>query len=131
VLTLLNAAGLVANLALFALIAALFGANRQTDAFFIALTVPALFIGPVVNPMTQAFLPVLIECRVRRPDAFGRVVGSALTNVLLLSVLAVSGAAVVTPALLKLTAGALPTDVQHLVARQTVLLLPIVVTQSL
>jgi putative peptidoglycan lipid II flippase len=131
VLSLLNAAGLVANVVLFAVIAALFGANRQTDAFFIALTVPALFIGPVVNPIAQAFLPVLIESRVRRPEAFGKVVGSALANVALFSVLAVGAAALATPGLLKLAAGDLPTDVQHLVLRQTLLLLPIVVTQSL
>ena len=84
VITFLNVLTLVAGLLLYPFIAGRFEATA-TDAFFLALTVPWLIIGPVMNEVASTLIPVLTECRHRRPEAVAHLVGSALTRGALLS----------------------------------------------
>jgi putative peptidoglycan lipid II flippase len=126
----LNTAAQVASFVLFAAIAKLFGASSRTDAFFLSLTIPMLFIGPVVNAIRAVFIPIVAECRAKHPAAQGRLVGSTVLYVLLLSVAGVALFALGAPVLLPLTAKGLPPEVRPLVVRMTLLLLPLVVAQT-
>lgn len=130
VVTVLNVVAQGASFLLFAAIAKLFGANSQTDAFFLAFTVPLLFVGPVVSGITSVFIPVLTECRLRHPEAVGRLIGSATVNVLLLTILGVGVFAAAAPFVLPAASAGLPAEARPLVVRQTFILLPLIVSQS-
>jgi putative peptidoglycan lipid II flippase len=130
IVTLLNAIALASGLALFAWVAAVFGATEATDAFFLALTIPMLFIGPVLASVSATLVPALTECRIRRPDRVGAIVGSAL-------VWSVTGAAaaalltgLLTPWGLAAAGRVLSPTVQHLVLVNVIALLPLVVAQT-
>ena len=56
VVTLPNATLHLANFAVFAGIAALFGAGGQTDSFFLAFAIPSFFVGAVVNGVGSVFM---------------------------------------------------------------------------
>lgn len=128
--TILNAMGQAASFALFAVIAASFGASRETDAFFLALTVPALFTASVVNAITSVFIPIVTECKVQRPETAGRLVGSAILYVALISLSAAALVGLLTPALLQLGGGGLNEETQRLAAHHTLLLLPMITLQT-
>jgi putative peptidoglycan lipid II flippase len=130
VVTALNVLGQLASFVLFAGIAALFGANWQTDAFFLALTIPALFVGAAVNAITSVFIPVLGEHRVRYPETFGSLVGSTLLAVIGLAVLATVLLVLVTPLLLRGSSGGLSDAARNLALQHTLVLAPMVVTQT-
>jgi putative peptidoglycan lipid II flippase len=130
VVTALNILGQFASFVLFAGIAALFGADWQTDAFFLAMTIPALFIGAVVNALTSAFIPLLTEYRVHRPDELGRFVGSILLAVTGLGLLATLLIALLAPLLLAASAGGLSDEARRLAYQHTLLLSPMIVVQS-
>jgi putative peptidoglycan lipid II flippase len=119
----------VSGLLLYTGIAAEFGATVSTDAFFLALTIPMLFIGPVLATASATLIPALTECRVKRPERVGAIVGSALVWAV-----ATSGAAAViigllAPVGLAATSRALTREMQALVLRDIVLLLPFLVSQ--
>ena len=130
VLTLLNAIAVASGLVLFTWVAARFGATEATDAFFLALTIPMVLIGPVLASVSAAFLPTLTECRIRRPDRVGAIVGSAL----LWSVTVALGTAVVTglltPTGLATAGRVLSPTVRQLVLHNVIALLPLVVAQT-
>jgi putative peptidoglycan lipid II flippase len=73
----LNALALIVGLVIYPVIAGRY-APVETDAFFLALTLPWLFIGPAMNAISSTLIPVLTECRERRPEAVGPLLGSAL-----------------------------------------------------
>ncbi len=130
-MTALNTAAQLASFVLFAAIARLFGANSRTDAFFLALTIPMLLIGPVVNAVRAVFIPIIAECRARHPETQGRLIGSTLLYVLLLSIAGAALFALAAPLVLPYTATGLAPEARHLVVQLTLLLLPLVVAQAL
>lgn len=130
-LTSLNVVAQGASFLLFAAIAKLFGATPQTDAFFLAFTIPLLFVGPVVTGITSVFIPVLTECRLRHPDAVGRLLGSTLVNVLVLTLVGVGLFAAGAPVVLPAAAAGLAPEARAQVVHQTFILLPLIVSQSL
>ncbi len=131
VVTSLNTAAQLASFALFATIARLYGADLRTDAFFLALTIPMLFIGPVVNAVRAVYIPIIAECRALHPEAVGRLIGSTLLYVLAISLGGVALFAAGAPLVLPLAATGLPPEGRTLVVRLTLLLLPLVVAQAL
>lgn len=129
-LTLLNALTQASSFILFAAIAALFGANWQTDAFFLALAVPALVINPLNNSVASAFIPLLTKYRVLRPEALGGVLGSALVHVSIFAVLASVALALAVPLGLSLVGGQLQEHTERLAREHILLLLPMIVAQA-
>lgn len=129
VVTVLNAASQVASFVLFAGIAALFGANSETDAFFLAMTIPALFIGSAVNAITSVFIPVLTECRVQRPHVLGSLIGSALLYAVLGSLAGALVLAAASPAIFQITGRNLSAETRQLAMQHTVVLLPMIAVQ--
>lgn len=128
-LTVLSGLTLVAGLVLYPFIAGRFEA-RQTDAFFLAMTVPWLIIGPVMNAVSLTLIPVLTECRHRRPEGVSSLVGSAITWGAMLSAIAAVALAALTPVGLTLLRASMnPEDVARVTAN-TMLLLPLVVLQT-
>jgi putative peptidoglycan lipid II flippase len=131
IVTILNLLGQIASFVLFAGIAALFGANADTDAFFLALTIPSLFIGSAVNAITSVFIPVLTEYRIRQPDELGRLVGSALLFMATLSAVALLITVPAASSIIRLTGGGFSAETQQLAAGHLLLLTPLIATQTL
>lgn len=131
VVTVLGVAGQLSSFVLFAAIAAAFGASWETDAFFLAMSIPTLFTGALSNAITSVFVPVMTDCRVRRPEHVGRLVGSALLFVTAFAVPAALLVALLTPGLLAWTAPALSPAALASAAAQARLLASLVVTQPL
>ncbi len=131
VVTSLNILSQAASFALFMLIAALFGANEQTDAFFLALSIPILFYGPIVNAVTSVFIPVMTEYRMQRPDVLGCLVGSALVYTTLLAVITSGLVALAFPFILDLTASGITSTVRTAAFQHTLWLLPVLSSQML
>ncbi len=131
VVTALNAGAQLAGFVLFAAITGIFGANERTDAFFLAYTVPMLFIGPVGSAIRSALVPILAECRARNPALLGSLIGAALVQGLLVSTAACLLLALGTPVVLPVAAGGLGPDARHLAALLTLYLLPLIVGQTI
>jgi len=68
VVTFANASVHLANYVVIAGIASIFGATRQTDAFFLALAFPTFFVSAVVNAAGSVFIPIFIDCKINRPQ---------------------------------------------------------------
>ncbi|MEN9934625.1 MAG: hypothetical protein RLZZ387_1204 [Chloroflexota bacterium] len=130
VVTALNIIGQGASFVLFVGIAALFGANAQTDAFFLAMTIPALFIGTAVSATTSAFIPVLTEYRIKRPDDLGYIVGPALVVMIGLSLVGTAVIVAATPLALSLSATGLSEATRSLAYQHTLLLSPMIAVQT-
>lgn len=130
IVTGLNTAAQVASFVLFAGIAKIFGATARTDAFFLALTIPMVLIGPVMSAVRAVFIPIVSECRAKHPEMQGRFVGCVLAYSLLLSFILVVLLAVSAPLVLPFAAKGLALEQRHLVTMLTILLLPLVVCQS-
>ncbi|MCI2426574.1 murein biosynthesis integral membrane protein MurJ [Candidatus Acetothermia bacterium] len=64
-------------------IAHIFGATAETDAFLIALIIPNLFAGLMANAITFAFIPVFTEYRVKQGDQDAWRITSTLINLTL------------------------------------------------
>ena len=129
VVTCLNILTLVAGLVLYPFIAAHFEA-RVTDGFFLALTIPWLIIGPVMNAVSSTLIPVLAECRHRQPGAVGQLVGSTITYGVGLSAVAAVVVGALTPLGLTLAGSSLTPDGVDRVVANTFLLLPLIVLQT-
>ena len=129
--TVLNTAAQGASLVLFAGIARLFGANASTDAFFLALTLPTVLIGPVVSSVRTVLIPIIVEARTHRPEAQGQFMGCVLSYTLLFSLVAVIGLVLLAPIVVPAAAGGLTPENRARVVRLTLLLLPLVAAQSL
>lgn len=130
VVTVLNVFGQLASFVLFAGIAALFGADWQTDAFFLAMTIPALFIGAAVNAITSVFIPVLTEYRIKRPDGLGVFVGSALLLITGLALAATLVIILIAPLVLSASSRGLSDATGQLAYQHTLLLSPMIAIQS-
>jgi putative peptidoglycan lipid II flippase len=128
--TALNGAGFAIGLALYTVIAAVFGVNVNTDAFFLALTVPWLFIGPAVAATSTALVPALADCRVHRPDRLPELVGSALVVGSVAAVIASLIIGATTPIVLAATGRGASSEWRTLVLSNVVLLLPMVFAQT-
>lgn len=128
--TALNILSQFASFALFAIIAALYGADWQTDAFFLALTIPALFYGPVVNAITSVFIPVIAECREQRPEMLGQLIGSALLYVAGFSMAAMLLMSALAPWLLQATGSGIPAAGRQMALIHTFWLLPTIASQT-
>lgn len=132
VVTVLNATVHAANFAVFIGIAALFGANWQTDSFFLAFSIPTFFVGAAVSSISSVFIPVITECRIHRPQALGRLVGSALVYVCLSSVLLALVVGLLAPTVIKVSSATTTRpEFQALAVRQVLLMLPVIVIQTL
>ena len=130
VVTILNTAAQLAGFVLFAAITGIFGANEKTDAFFLAYTVPMLFIGPVASAIRTVMLPIFAECRARNPDLLSSLVGAALAQGLLVSLAACLLLAIGTPLVLPMVASSLAPESRELVVVLTLFLLPLIVGQT-
>ena len=78
VVTIANTAVHLSNYIVVAVIAAFFGATWQTDAFFLALSLPTFFVSAIVNAVGSVFIPIFAESRNARPQLLGQLIGSAL-----------------------------------------------------
>lgn len=88
--TLVNVVGQVASFGLFAVIAYLYGADASTDAFFLALAVPTLLVGPLANAIHSVVVPMFTASRVTTPEetpALARVVVERVSAVSLIACL--------------------------------------------
>jgi len=128
VVTVITIGGQAVSFVLFAVIAAVFGANWQTDAFFVALAIPTLFSGAVVNAIMSVFIPAITECRVKRPHELNRLVGATLAYVLLFSFLAMLVVAGASPWLLGRRG--IPVETMALASRNALWLMPIIPLQA-
>jgi putative peptidoglycan lipid II flippase len=123
-----SALGQLAGFALFAIVAFLYGASTETDTFFLALAVPTLVSGPVVNSIHSVFVPVITASRVRAPAETAALAGAAVGWVSIVGLSASVALAALTPLLVGLfdVAPALRSDL----VRQTWLLAPLVALQT-
>jgi putative peptidoglycan lipid II flippase len=131
IVTVLNVSGQLGKFLLFIIIAALFGANRRTDAFFLAMTIPTLFINPVTQSIQSVFIPLIAEWKANQPQKLGGLIGSALAYSLLIS----SGLAillvVITHYTLGFFASGMAADAQKLAILDTGILAPMFIFQVL
>ena len=127
----LNTVAQLASLVLFAAIARVFGADASTDAFFLALTLPMVLIGPVVSAIRAVLVPIIAETRAQRPDTQGWLLGNVVLYALVTALAAVAALAIAAPVAVPIAARAMPPETQALVVRLTLLLLPLIVAQSL
>ena len=125
--TAINALGQLASFSLFAVIAFLYGATEITDAFFLALAVPALIIGPVVNSIHSVAVPMITASRIRTPEEAPRLAGAALGWLSVLGVVATLLLVVLAPFVVELLG--LPLALRTSVVRQTWILAPLVALQ--
>lgn len=63
-------------------IAHMFGATAETDAFVIAFTIPGVFTSLVSGAITVAFIPVFTEYRIKRGEADAWRIASTLINLI-------------------------------------------------
>lgn len=127
--TIVQALSQLMSFAVYAVIAAIYGATKGTDAFFVALGIPAIFIGAVTNSVTSVFVPVLTHERVHRPEGLPRFVGAWLAHGIWLSI----GLSVLLPAVMVVLERfewlPLPPDLAPKVVRATVILSPLIAMQ--
>jgi putative peptidoglycan lipid II flippase len=127
-----NASVYVANYIVIAAIAAFFGATWQTDAFFLAFSFPAFFVGAIVSAVGSVFIPVFAECKINRPAVLGKLIGSALFYVLSSTLLITLLVGLIAVYISNSTMFPETTVIfRHLVIQQTLLLLPVIVIQTL
>jgi len=90
--SLLSLGGLVVGFATQLILAALFGAGADMDAYLAATTLPQFVIAVLVNSLNYMFIPVFVEHR-RREDVDGawRVAGALMT----IGLLALGGVALI------------------------------------
>lgn len=131
IVTVLNTAAQLAGFVLFAAITSIFGANEKTDAFFLAYTVPMLFIGPVGSAIRTVLLPIFAESRARNLGLLSSLIGAALVQGLLISLVACVLLAAGTPLVLPLVSRTLAPETRHLVVMLTIFLLPLIIGQTL
>ncbi|MCD5416809.1 murein biosynthesis integral membrane protein MurJ, partial [Candidatus Bipolaricaulota bacterium] len=62
-------------------IAHMFGATAETDAFLIAFIIPGVFAGLVASAITVAFIPVFTEYRLKQGEEDAWQIASTLINV--------------------------------------------------
>lgn len=63
-------------------IAHMFGATAETDAFLIAFIIPGVFAGLVASAITVAFIPVFTEYRLKQGEEDAWRIASTLINVI-------------------------------------------------
>lgn len=124
-----NAVGQLMSFALFACVAALYGATWQTDAFFLALTVPTFFIASVVNAVTSVLIPVLANCRVRGGREVDDVVGSAIAYLGVLTTATCILLAIAAPHLTFVLGRSVDHRTGELASRHLLIMLPLIVSQ--
>lgn len=65
-----------------------FGATEVTDAYLVAVVIPVIVVGALINAITATFIPVFAEYKAKRGEvATLRLVNNTLNLLLLLSVL--------------------------------------------
>jgi putative peptidoglycan lipid II flippase len=68
------------------LVAQRFGTTRLADAYYLAFAVPDLLTGIIIGGAIKiVFVPVLVEERLKHPDEVQRIIGAAISTLLLLS----------------------------------------------
>ncbi|HLF02553.1 MAG TPA: lipid II flippase MurJ, partial [Anaerolineales bacterium] len=130
VVTVLNGMAQAASFLLFAVIAALFGANWQTDAFFLAFSLPTIVIGTSINVIASVFIPLMTEWRIQHPEALGSLIGSALAYGFIFSGVSAVCIALIAPAILG-TLSIVPGVTQQLAVMHMRMLSPMIVVQTL
>lgn len=93
IVTLLSLATLVLSFAGQLVLAACFGASAETDAYFVATTLPMLIVNLLASVASTALVPIFIELRVKKDETAAWRLASALNLLLLfgLLLLAVAG----------------------------------------
>src|SRR5215471_19334791 len=128
--TLLNATLHLANFAVFAGIAALFGASSLTDAFFLAFAIPSFFISAVVSGVGSVFIPLIADYRFNHPEEMGQLIGSSLILVLVFSILSAIVTGLSAPLIIRLAVSSRKfPDFATLATQQLLVLLPVIVIQ--
>ena len=80
-----NGIGRIGGLAVSIIIAALYGANLETDLFYIIFAVVAFFLNLFQGTLDLSFIPVYSEVRSKNTSEAGRFLGSMFLNILLLT----------------------------------------------
>ncbi len=107
------------------LIAMKFGASVVTDAYYLAVAVPILFVSIIVGGSIRlAFIPVFIEEQARDPESRSEIVGGLVFLLLVLSVILM----IILAALVKLNVFDFAADPEaaRLASQLTIELLPLI-----
>lgn len=80
-----NGVGRIGGLAVSILIATLYGANLDTDVFYMVFAVVAFFLNLFQGILDLSFIPVYSEVRRQTPSETGKFFGSVFLNILLLT----------------------------------------------
>ena len=103
---------------------------QETDAFFLALTIPMLFIVPATNAIASVLVPIIVQTQHRRPQAVGEVVGSALAHCTIWATLAALLVTFGVPWIVRLGVDLLPSvSIEH-VGADLLWLSPLIVLQT-
>jgi len=81
-----NGIGRIGGLAASIIIAAHYGANTHTDAFYLVFAVVAFFLNLVQGTLDLSFIPVYSELRSTHASETGTFLGSMFFNILLLTI---------------------------------------------
>ncbi len=127
--TLLNGLTLCASLALYPFIVVRFTAT-DTDAFFLALTLPWLVVGPMMNAVSSVLIPILTECKILRAESVETTVSSTLTYGMIVAVIGAVIIGIVAPAILVSESRWLSPDMAARVSTATLWLLPLILFQT-
>ncbi len=114
-----------------AVIAYVFGATAQTDAFLVALIIPGILSSLVAGAITVAFIPIFTEYRTRKSEEEAWAVASTIINVvLLLLVFSSVVAALAAPILVPLVGPGLAEETKDLAISLGRVLSPLVILQG-
>ncbi len=104
IVTIISLAGKVIGFIRDAVIAAYYGANWQTDAFFFAQSMPGIIFPAVCNSLSTAFLTIFVAKSVENSDEADKYGSKALTFSAVLAIILSLIAIVATPVIVPLFA---------------------------
>jgi putative peptidoglycan lipid II flippase len=128
--TLANGSSQLASVLLFVVIAQLFGATSQTDAFFLALAFSTLVTAPLSGAVSSVLIPLLVERRVHAPESFSIVVGNAVGWVASVSAVASTAVALAAPMFLSVSKHEFITETKWVMTAYVGFLSILVITQA-
>lgn len=109
-----------------------FGATAATDAYLVAMVIPAILVGALISAISVTFIPILAEYEARRGEAAAfRLVNNTLNLLLLLSVVLGIASYLLTPQVVSILAPGFHGDQAALAIQLTRIMLPAVLAMAL
>ena len=114
-----------------AIVAWLYGANLRTDAYFLALSIPALFTAALFGALKAVFIPVFTTYKAKTPEEEKLILGSMYFSIFSLSMIVFILMFTLAPLYVPFLASGFDSEGKELAVNLTRELLPLVVLTSM